>query len=159
MLSTYLDGAPRQALDEAWGRAGVELVSLGIDEVDLTPEVLIGTVDIVVGKGRVVLEAMSCGRPAYLYDSFGGDGWITPDSYAAIEADGFTGQLGDRGLDTDRLEADLEAYSPELGRLGREIVLRHHDARRHAHDVLDVLTRVGAGHSQCGFQPGQVPCL
>ena len=83
VLSTYLDGAPRQALDEAWGRAGVELVS-----------------------------------------------------------------LGDRGLDTDRLEADLEAYSPELGRLGREIVLRHHDARRHAHDVLDVLTRLGAGHGR-----------
>ncbi|MBL0747064.1 glycosyltransferase [Nocardioides baculatus] len=148
VLSTYLDGAPRRALEEAWGRAGIELVSLGIDEVDLAPEVLMGTVDIVVGKGRAVLEAMSCGRAAYVFDSFGGDGWITPESYAAVEADGITGQLGDQGLDTSRLESDLADYSPELGRLGRELVLRHHDARRHAHDVLDVLTGLGAGHGR-----------
>ena len=39
-------------------------MSLGIDEVDLAPEIRMGDVDIVVGKGRAVIEAMSCGvRP------------------------------------------------------------------------------------------------
>ncbi len=36
--------------------------------------------DIVVGKARAVLDAMSCGRPAYVYDAFGADGWVTADS-------------------------------------------------------------------------------
>jgi hypothetical protein len=148
IFSTYLDGAPRQALETAWGGAGVELVSLGIDTVDLAPEILLSRVDIVVGKGRAVLEAMSCGRPAYLFDSFGGDGWIDQDSYPLVESDGLTGQLGDRGLDIDRLRADLAAYDPELGRIGRELVLRHHDARQHAHEVLDVLARLGTGHGR-----------
>lgn len=148
VLSTYLDGAQRHALDESCSAAGVELVSIGIDHVDLAPEALMGDVDFVVGKGRAVLEAMACGRPAYLFDSFGGDGWITPDNYSELEADGLTGQLGERGLDGDRLRADLAAYDPDLGRLGRELVLRHHDARQHAHAVLDVLTGLGAGHGR-----------
>lgn len=148
LFSTYLDGAPRQALETAWGEAGVELVSLGIDTVDLAPELLLSQVDIVVGKGRAVLEAMSCGRPAYLFDSFGGDGWITPESYPLVESDGLTGQRGEQGIDIERLRADLDAYDPELGRLGRELVLRHHDARQHAHEVLDVLTGLGAGHGR-----------
>lgn len=146
LLSTYLDGAQRRALEEAWGAAGVELVSLGIDEVDLAPEIKMGHVDIVVGKGRAVLEGMSCGRAAYLYDSFGGDGWITPDTYPLIEADGLSGQLGERGLDAQRLRADIDAYDADWGRLGRELVLRHHDARHHAHEVLHVLTGLGVGH-------------
>lgn len=146
--STYLDGAPRRALEEAWGAAGIELVFLGVDHVDLSPEVQMGTVDIVVGKGRTVIEAMSCGRPAYLYDAFGGDGWITPDTYPALESDGFSGQVGARGPDVDRLTADIGAYDPEWGRLGRELVVRHHDARQHAHAVLEVLRGLGAGHGR-----------
>ncbi len=145
VLSTYLDGAHRRVLDEAWSAAGVELVSLGIEETDLAPEAAIDHVDVVVGKGRAVLEAMACGRPAYLFDSFGGDGWITPDTYGQVEADGFAGQTGERGLDSARLRADVEAYDPDWGRLGRELVLRHHDARQHAHDVLEVLAGMGAG--------------
>ncbi|GAA1448300.1 hypothetical protein GCM10009641_75990 [Mycobacterium cookii] len=148
VLSTYLDGAQRHVLDESCAAAGVELVSIGIDHVDLAPEALMADVDFVVGKGRAVLEAMACGRPAYLFDSFGGDGWITPDNYPELEADGLTGQLGERGIDADRLRADLAAYDPDWGRLGRELVLRHHDARQHAHAVLDVLAGLGAGHGR-----------
>jgi hypothetical protein len=148
VLSTYLDGAPRQALADACATAGVELVSLGIDHVEVAPETAMADVDFVIGKGRVVLEAMACGRPAYLFDSFGGDGWVTPDTYAEMEADGLTGQLGERGLDSDQILADLAAYDPEWGRLGRELVLRHHDARPHTHAVLEVLGRLGAGHGR-----------
>ncbi|MCF6376192.1 hypothetical protein L2K70_01080 [Nocardioides KLBMP 9356] len=152
VLSSYLDGAPRQALEDAWGAHGVELVSLGIDDVDLAPELRMNDVDVVVGKGRVVLEAMACGRPAYLFDSFGGDGWVTPETYPAIEADGFTGQTGGTGLDVARMAADIAAYDPEWGRLGRELVLRQHDARMHAQSVLEVLSSIGAG-------PGRPPTL
>ena len=84
---------------------GIELVFLGVDHVDLSPEVLIGSVDIVVGKGRDGHRGdmgPAQARPI-CYDSFGGDGWITPDTYAALESDGHTGQAGARGLDLDRL--------------------------------------------------------
>ena len=31
-------------------------------------------------------------RPAYVYDVYGGDGWVTPETYDAIEADSIAGQ-------------------------------------------------------------------
>ena len=52
------------------------------------PVATIAEADIVVGKGRAVLEAMSCGRAAFVYDAFGGDGWVTAESYPRLEADG-----------------------------------------------------------------------
>ena len=58
---------------------------MGVDELDLSPEIRMNDVDIVVGKGRAVLEGMSCGRPAYLFDSFGGDGWVTAVVWRAAE--------------------------------------------------------------------------
>lgn len=45
-----------------------------------------------VGKGRALLEGMACARAAYLYDVAGSDGWVTPERYGAMEADGFAGQ-------------------------------------------------------------------
>ena len=59
---------------------------------DPAPEDDIAAADIVVGKGRAVLDAMSCGRPAYVYDVYGADGWVTAETYDAIEADAIAGQ-------------------------------------------------------------------
>ena len=140
ILSNYLSADLRAGLVQAWGSAGVEVVQVGGDAGrTATPEEAINEADIVVARGRAALEAMSCGRPTYVYDTWGGDGWITPDSYPGIEADGITGQSGGPKGSTASLLADLGAYDPEWGRLGRELVLAHHDARQHAADLLDVL--------------------
>lgn len=140
ILSNYLAAEGLRVLVETWQEAGVEVVQIGTGaQMSLSPEEGIDEADIVVGKGRVALEAMACGRPTYLYDMFGGDGWITPENYAAIEADGITGNQLERGTGVAQLRADLEEYDPELGRLGRELINRHHDARHHTHAILDLL--------------------
>ena len=69
--------------------------------------------DIVVGKSRAALDAMACGRAVYLYDMFGGDGWVTPDTYAAMEADQFAGQATDRVIG---VEGDGSATWPTTTR-------------------------------------------
>ena len=75
----------------------------------------IGAADIVVGKGRAILEAMACGRAAFVYDSFGYEGWVTPERYADLEARGFDGLGADRAFDVEELRRDLSAYRPEMG--------------------------------------------
>ena len=143
ILSNYLAADARQVLVDTWQEAGVHVVQIGTPgRSTVAPEEGIAAADIVVAKGRAALEAMACGRPTYLYDVFGSEGWITPDNYAAIEADGITGNQGDPGTGSARLRADLEQYDPELGRLGRELICSHHDARHHAHALLDLMSEV-----------------
>ena len=118
LLGNYLEGEARRLLVDTWselGRRGGRR-SAGNATPVLQPQDDIARADIVVGKGRAVLDAMSCGRPAYVYDVYGADGWVTPDTYDAIEADAIAGQALPGVVDADRLRADLAAYDPTWAR-------------------------------------------
>lgn len=45
---------------------------------------LYNSADLVIGYGRVALEAMACGRPVIVYGVNGGDGYVTPDNLDAV---------------------------------------------------------------------------
>ncbi|HKP20126.1 MAG TPA: hypothetical protein VJT68_01315, partial [Thermoleophilaceae bacterium] len=140
ILSNYLQGARRDRLVTAWEGAGIECVHVGTPgELMLDPRPEILGADIVVAKARAALEGMCCGRAVYVYDQFGGDGWITADNYAAFEADHFAGQATDTPVTLERLTADLADYSPDMGVVNHELVRTHHAARRHAIDLVEVL--------------------
>lgn len=137
LLSHYQQEQHRRVLEDAWAPLGIELRIAGARGTTvLDPFAEIADADIVVGKGRAILDAMACGRPAYLYDDFGTDGWVTADTHPAMEADGFAGQSRPRLADAGLLRRDLEAYDPAMGVVNRELVLHHHKARNHAHDLV-----------------------
>jgi hypothetical protein len=140
ILSNYLHGAQRRALLDAWEPQGIEFIEVGGASTPmLDPRGAIEDADIVVAKARAALEAMCLGRAVYLYDQFGGDGWVTPDSYPAMEADNFAGQATPLPRTAAELAADLALYRPDMGRLNHELVRTHHGARRHAHELVAVL--------------------
>ena len=140
ILSNYLGDRRRRVLEEAWGAAGVELVQVGTPAQPLFEVApAIRDADIVVGKARATLEAMSCGRAAYVFDTFGGDGWVTPDNYAALEADNFAGHATPLPRTPEDLLSDLAGYSPDMGWINRELAVTHHGARRHAIELVEVL--------------------
>jgi hypothetical protein len=137
LLGNYLSGDARRLLVDAWTDLGLEVVQVGVDtRPSLQPEDDIAAADIVVGKARAVLDAMSCGRPAYVYDAFGGDGWVTADTYDAMEADALAGQAFPDVIDGERLRKDLAAYDPMMGHVNRTLVLKHHQARTHVHELV-----------------------
>jgi hypothetical protein len=143
LLGNYLTGGARRAIVEAWQDQGVEVVQVGLlAQETLDPAAEIAEVDIVVGKGRAVLDAMACGRPAFLYDAFGSDGWVTGATYERMEADGFAGQSDPLALDSDALRQALTDYDPDMGRVNRELVLKHHQDRKHAEALVGLLQRV-----------------
>jgi hypothetical protein len=140
ILSHYLRGPRREMLVDAWESAGVECVQAGSPTevvVDLAPA--FQSADIVVAKGRAALEGMCAGCAVYLYDQYGCDGWVTPDSYPAMEADHFGGQATPRPRTRDELAGDLAAYYPDMGVLCHELVRIHHGARHHAMELVAVL--------------------
>ena len=113
--------------------------------------------DIVVAKSRAALDAMACGRAVYVYDMFGGDGWVTPETYAAMEADHFAGQATGRTIGTAELERDLADYDPAMGNVNRDLVLQHHGARDHVIELLDALGETPLQERprcRCGSSPG-----
>ena len=139
-LSNYLEADRLRLLEEVCTDLGLELVRVGAANVqEVAPQDALTEADIVVGYGRSVLEAMAMGRAAYVWDRAGGDGWVTPETYPAFEADGFSGAATDAVIDPDRLRADLAAYRPELGTLGFDLVRMHHSAAKHAEALVGLL--------------------
>jgi hypothetical protein len=97
LLGNYLSGERRAAIGEVARARGIELDQVGLPgrQQDAVEDA-IGAADVVVGYGRAILEAMACGRAAYVLDRNGGDGWVTPETYPALEADGFARTGTDR---------------------------------------------------------------
>ena len=135
-------GSRAQILKDAWSGAGIHWEQVGYPNASLDVAAAMYDVDIVVGYGRSIVEAMASGRPAYVFDRAGGDGWITPESYEPIEAAGFSGMSPAPPPDAARLRTDLDAYRPEFGRLGYDLVRTHHDARQHVAELVALLRRL-----------------
>ncbi|MGH6825776.1 hypothetical protein [Methyloceanibacter sp.] len=143
LLGNYLQADVRRVISDAWKSMGVEIVQVGQPTTELLdPESEIAAADIVVGKGRAVLDAMACGRPAYIYDMFGADGWVTPEHYHLQEADGFAGLALPVVLDEQKLRRDLNDYDPLMGQANRKLILMHHLASTHVHELVGLFRRL-----------------
>ena len=143
LLSNNLTGLRRDVVLAACSELGIECEQTGLyGTPDPEPEGLIANADIVIGSGRAILEGMAAGRATLLYDMRGGHGWVSPENYAAIEADGFTGHRTGPILDAAGLRAELAAYDPEMGLANRELMLAHHSSRHHAVELVGVLREI-----------------
>jgi hypothetical protein len=139
LLSNNHLGDRLAAIERALAGRDVELVRVGgVAGLSTDPRSRLAEADIVIGYGRSILEAMCCGRAAYVYDWSGGSGWVTAESYAAIEADGFAGRAGEV-IDERRLSEDLGAYSPSMASVNRDLVVAHHRANVHAQELVALL--------------------
>lgn len=135
ILSHRLRGQRRDLITGALEDAGIPWEQVGAAATPtLTPEDRLRDADIVIGYGRALIEGMAAGCAAYVCE-LGLDGWITPDTYAAIEADGFAGFATGGVATRERLAADFAAYDPQLGIAARELAVTHHSPSVHADAV------------------------
>jgi len=143
-LSYYINDTRLDLLSEACAKAGIELRTNSIrgEKPTTTPELVYNEADIVFGKARVVLEAMACGRAAYVFDHNGSDGWVTAENAARLAADNFGGQDEFRPLDAASIAAELSSYDPLMGTNNRDFIVANHAASAHAAELVDVLRSV-----------------
>jgi hypothetical protein len=154
VLSAHSAHGRQRIIDEACADLGLECERIGfLTSTDLSPELAMAHSDIVVGKARVIVEAMASGRAAYIWDALGGDGWVTPERYELLEADNFGGQAQPGVIDGQRLRADLMAYDRDMGVVNRDLAARNHSAGRHAEQLVALFERLGAPRDR---SPGQV---
>jgi hypothetical protein len=140
MSSNYVTGPRSMLIEQACRNAGLQLSRIGATHSAMcTPELAIADADVVIGLGRTVLEAMAAGRAAYVYGTLGGDGWITPENYSMIEANGFAGSADERVvIDGERLSDDLKHWNAAMGGLNRDLICAHHDVHEHAVALIDL---------------------
>lgn len=141
LLGNYLDGSRRDLMVRACAEAGFEAQQLGAHVGTATADAAsaIAGAHVVIGQGRAILEAMACGRAAYVFDQRGGGGWVTGESYSGLAEDGFAGVTTPAALGVADLRADLERYDPAMGAVNRGLLSAHHDARHHAVAIVGLL--------------------
>jgi hypothetical protein len=143
LLGNYLRGERRTVVTDVCEELGLRHVQLGRSaKMSADPASAIGSADIVIGYGRSILESMACGRPAYVLDHLGADGWVTADSYPAMERDGFTGTQSGRQPTREHLRADLLAYDAGMGMVNESLIMSHHSAFGHAQQLSELLISV-----------------
>jgi hypothetical protein len=143
LLGNYVRGDQRDMIVRTCADRGIEVTEVGAHgKVSHHPEVAICEADVVLGYGRAILEAMSCGRAAYVIGDSGGDGWVTAESYAALESDGFGGSATPAIIDGACLARDLGDYEVEMGPVNRHTVSAAHGAFAHAAELVALLRRL-----------------
>lgn len=140
VTSNYVDGARGELIEAACRANGLRVAWIGATtRATATPEFAIADADLVIGLGRSVLEAMAAGRAAYVYGVVGGDGWVTPERYPAMEGDGFAGTSAPEiVIDADRMARELGGWTAQMGEIGRDLASAHHSAREHAVALVDL---------------------
>lgn len=98
--------------------------------------------DIVVGQGRTLLEAMSCGRAAISYSKGLGDGYLTPKVYMESRQRNFGGFGCRYSFTREELEKEILKYKVEDGEVNRKLILEHHEVRKCVEKILDVINYV-----------------
>ncbi len=154
LLGNYLRGERLAMIRGALENLGVACLHVGaLGDSTHLPERAIWAADIVVAKGRAALEGMACGRAVFVYDQFGGDGWVTPQRYPSMEADNFAGLSGPLIATGEQLQHELARYSPGMGIVNRELAISHHGARAHTQELLALLQQRNAP-GDLGDAPG-----
>lgn len=145
ILSNYLDGERRERIERACELAGLEWQHVGATGKgqQARPEDAINKADVVIGKGRVVVEAMACGRAAYLYDMWGCDGWCSAETYEQFVFAGFSGNATPRDPSAEQIAEDLRSYSAELGPWGVNTVALNHRLDAHAARLIELAASAG----------------
>ncbi len=144
MLGNYTSGDRLELIREAFSDARIEVIQRGLQGGGFasSPEVEMNDCEIVVGKSRVIVEAMACGRAAYIFDHNGCDGWMTADGYESLEADNFDGRADHGQADADRLREDMVSYRSGMGPANRDLAVAHHGARPHAEALVEIFARL-----------------
>ncbi|WP_354244878.1 hypothetical protein [Agromyces sp. PvR057] len=93
---------------EALAEAGVETVFIGEPDgsVEVTPRLLAGF-DAVVTIGKTVQYALVMGLPVFVYDHFGGEGWLRPETFEVEAAANFSGRSTSRRISAEALVDEL----------------------------------------------------
>lgn len=105
---------------------------------------LLNTADVVVGVGRVAIEAMACGKPVVIAGSQGLSGVLTEENKAKMKYYNFSGRDAQSGYTPDQLAAEIiklfrdSNYYGSTKTLGLKIVKEELNIERIAEQIEEL---------------------
>ncbi|MFI3905702.1 glycosyltransferase family 4 protein [Ochrobactrum sp. S1502_03] len=84
----------------------VDHIGLPSNQRKITPEI-ISSYDAVISIGKTVQYSLLCETPIYVYDRFGGPGWLTESNVVEAEKFNFSGRCCHRKLSPDAIASEL----------------------------------------------------
>ena len=99
--------------------------------------------DIVIGLGRVVYEAMACGRQPIIFDDRWyqgnlGDGIVTPDNIGKFMEYNCSGRYSKRKFEVEDIVEEINLYNPTYWYRLRKFVLENMNIVSTANQYLDI---------------------
>jgi len=114
--------------------SGIEVRVVGVDHERVRVDrALLDEADAVVTIGKTVVDAIAAGRPAYIYDHYGGSGWLNSENFHENRDFNFSGRPHVRKLSAAQIAQELvagysqaRAFSQEAGALANGMRLSEH---------------------------------
>lgn len=139
ILSRRIDSDTLDVIKGACNNLGLEIIRIGNGRgVVWNVEDYINQVDLVFSLGRGILESMSCGRAAVVFDYNGGDGMVTYENIDEIQKCNFSGRRFKKRYGVAELINEIEKYTPEVYELNRKLVLERFDALVNIEYLLNI---------------------
>ncbi|MCG8708919.1 glycosyltransferase [Brenneria sp. 4F2] len=104
----------------------------------ITPETL-AAYDVVVTSGKTVQYCLALGIPPYLYDHFGGEGYLDADNFSAAQHDNFCHCSGKRQLTAVAIANELQTGYQNASRYARDRQPEFSQSGRLSHQLQQLL--------------------
>lgn len=137
-LSNRYTSKVYEIIEGACRKLRLKLIFIGKTKPVLKTEDYINEADIVISLGRGILEAMSCGRAAIVYDYQGGDGVITPNTILEIRKWHFSGKRFKKNYDVSGLVKEIQKYEQSMGKINRELILKDYNASLLSDKIINI---------------------
>ena len=144
IISNHYSNEQLDLVQQACGIIGARLSMIGLQTQSVwDTETYINQNDVVISLGRGCLEGMACGRAVFIFDHFGGDGYLNRENYQEIRKHNFSGRRYRKKYTPETMAAELSRYSQSMGMTNREIVENHHDIKNQTKEYIQLYQKAG----------------
>jgi len=141
----HYGGGDKNILKDACNEIGIELLTID-NQIWNIPD-FIKEVDLVIGFGRGILEAMACGRNVisadyrpYYMKYFSGGGFIDENSFDRLKRDNFTGrECGQIIFTKEKIKEEFKKYNCNKGVWLRSKILSDFNVKKTARQYLGLI--------------------
>lgn len=109
VISNHVVPELRQLANHLDGTSSISFYGLEDCSVEVTPAFL-QSFDLVITIGRTVVACFATHTPVYIYDVFGGDGYLTPDTLEQSAQFNFSGRPGCKHRTPSELWEDIVSH-------------------------------------------------